>query len=264
MNRTVKLALIWLCAAVFLAVFATILASSNPTRPVAPPLLSPSEYRPLGTDHLGRDEYSRLVYGARLTIGAALAATVITVTIGLVLGALAALGGEAPDRIVVGLSNAALAIPGLLLAMLLIAALEPGFLAIILAIGLGAAPGFTRMSRSIFNGLKTADYVLAARAAGASQPRVIVFHILPNSVRRLSPLATINFAWAIMGVTTLTFLGLAGDPSIPEWGVMLNDGRGYMLEAPRLVLFPGILISLTVISVHAIGKWIASPNAEGN
>jgi peptide/nickel transport system permease protein len=157
------------------------------------------------------------------------------------------------------MSNAALAIPGLLLAMILIAGMGPGITTIVLAVGLGGVPGFTRMSRAVFRELTEAGYVLAAQAVGTSQIRIIRSHIFPNSLRKLAPVGTINFAWAILGITTLTFLGLAGDPSIPEWGVMLNDGRGYLFEAPWLVLLPGILISTTVIVVHALGKRIGEP-----
>lgn len=259
MNWPLRLSIIWLCAVTVLVIFAPVFTPYNPMHPIADPLLSPKEHPPSGTDHLGRDEWSRLLYGGRTTLGASFAATTITLVLGLVLGATSAILGGPSDRVIVGMSNAALAIPGLLLAMILIAGMGPGITAIVLAVGLGGAPGFTRMSRSVFRELREAGYVLAAQAVGTSQIRIISSHILPNSLRKLAPVATINFAWAILGITTLTFLGLAGDPSIPEWGVMLNDGRGYLFEAPWLVLLPGILISTTVIVVHAIGKRIGDP-----
>ncbi|MFA9491146.1 MAG: ABC transporter permease [Anaerolineales bacterium] len=256
MNWSLRLSIIWLCAVSILVIFAPVFTPYNPVHPIADPLLSPKAHPPSGTDHLGRDEWSRLLYGGRTTLGASFAATTITVVLGLVLGATAAIFGGPSDRVIVGISNAALAIPGLLLAMILIAGMGPGIMAIVLAVGIGGIPGFTRMSRSVFRELRETGYVLAAQAVGTSQIRIIRSHIFPNSLRKLAPVATINFAWAILGITTLTFLGLAGDPSIPEWGVMLNDGRGYLFEAPWLVLLPGLLISTTVIVVHAVGKRI--------
>ncbi len=259
MSGSLRLSILWLCAVTFLVAFAPVFTPFNPVHPIGDPLLSPSEHAPFGTDHLGRDEWSRLLYGGRTTLWASIAATAITVILGLVFGAIAAILGGPSDRVIVGISNAALAIPGLLLAMIIIAGMGTGIAAIVLAVGLGGIPGFTRMTRSVFRELKESGYVLAAQAVGTSQIRIMRSHIFPNSLRKLAPVVTINFAWAILGITTLTFLGLAGDPSFPEWGVMLNDGRGYLFDAPWLVLLPGTLISMTVIAVHAAGKRIGEP-----
>ncbi|MGD8864810.1 MAG: ABC transporter permease, partial [Anaerolineales bacterium] len=184
---------------------------------------------------------------------AALLATTITLIIGASLGLLAVLYPHWIDSIILTFSNAALAIPGLLLAMLFVAAMGPGYLTVILAIGLGGAPGFVRLSRSVFAQISGEGYVEVARALGASKFRIAFKHILLNAIGPLTSLCTTYFAWAFMGITTLTFLGLAGDPSIPEWGAMMNSGRAYLIQAPWLALIPGTLISITILAVHHIG-----------
>jgi peptide/nickel transport system permease protein len=157
------------------------------------------------------------------------------------------------DRILVWLTNATLAIPGLLLAMLLVAGLGPGLDTVILAVGFGGAPGFMRLSRTIFQQVRQQGYVTASIALGGGRWWITTAHLLPNAARQLTSLATTHFAWALLGTTTLAFLGLAGDPSRPDWGTMLNQGRRYLVSAPHLALLPGLLISLTILAVHTLG-----------
>jgi peptide/nickel transport system permease protein len=208
---------------------------------------------PLGTDSLGRDFFARLLYGGRQTLGAALLAVCLTVGLGSLLGLIAALAPSWIDRMLVWLTNATLAIPGLLLAMLLVAGLGPGLDTVILAVGFGGAPGFMRLSRTIFQQVRQQGYVTAAVALGAGRWWITTAHLLPNAARQLMSLATTHFAWALLGTTTLAFLGLAGDPSRPDWGTMLNQGRRYLISAPHLALLPGLLISLTILAVHTLG-----------
>lgn len=250
---TALLAVLWLTTVVLLAIFGPFTTPASPFQPVAPPLASPSAHAPLGSDSLGRDLYARLVYGARRSLVAASTATALTVFIGTSLGLLSILYPAWLDAVILMFSNAALAIPGLLLAMLFVAALGPGYDTVILAIGLGGAPGFLRLSRSVFAQLIEEEYVDAARAVGAGKLHLAWRHLLPNAQGQLLSLSTTHFAWAFMGITTLTFLGLAGDPSIPEWGVMMNSGRVHLIGTPRLAILPGVLISLTIISVHHLG-----------
>ena len=248
------LSILWLASMVMLALTAPIITSANPFQPVSDPLQSPSEYPPLGTDALGRDFYTRIAYGARLSISIPLLATLLTVIIGTALSLTASSLGGLSDRIILALSNAALAIPGLLLAMLLVAGFGPGIPTVIIAVGLGGIPIFVRLSRSIFLGIWRSGYVDAAYALGSKQSRIAFFHVLPNAAPQLTSLATTYFAWAFMGATTLTFLGFTGDPSLPEWGAMLNTGRLHLMQAPSLAVVPGLLISLTILSIHFLGE----------
>ncbi|MFA9403229.1 MAG: ABC transporter permease [Anaerolineales bacterium] len=248
------LCILWLVAMVLMALIAPIISSADPYKPIGRPLLSPQDHPPLGTDALGRDFFARITYGARLSLSIPLLATLLTVLIGTTISLTAIVGGGLSDRSILALTNAALAIPGLLLAMLLVAGFGPGIPTVVIAVGLGGIPGFVRLSRSIFLGIKEMGFIDAAYALGASRTRVALAHLLPNAAPQLFSLATTHFAWAFMGTTTLTFLGLSGDPSVPEWGAMLNSGRLHLVQAPWLTIIPGILISLTILTIHYLGE----------
>jgi len=248
------LCILWLAVMVLMALIAPIISSADPYKPIGRPLLSPQDHPPLGTDALGRDFFARITYGARLSLSIPLLATLLTVLIGTTISLTAIVGGGLSDRSILALTNAALAIPGLLLAMLLVAGFGPGIPTVVIAVGLGGIPGFVRLSRSIFLGIKEMGFIDAAYALGASRTRVALAHLLPNAAPQLFSLATTHFAWAFMGTTTLTFLGLSGDPSVPEWGAMLNSGRLHLVQAPWLTIIPGILISLTILTIHYLGE----------
>lgn len=247
--------LAWLITAAALSLGAPLLSARSPFVPALPPLAPPQGGALAGADELGRDLLARLLYGGRFTLGASFLATLIAVATGTLLSALMALSARL-DRWLMMLTNAALAIPGLLFALLLVALSGLGFGTVVLAVGFGGVPGFIRMARLIFQRIRKETYVLAAITAGARWPRVARSHLIPNAAAELLPIAALFFAWSLMGLTTLTFLGLAGDPSLPEWGAMLNEGRAYLAEAPRLALLPGAAISLTILSVHNLGSWL--------
>jgi peptide/nickel transport system permease protein len=259
----VALAIAWLGAILVFALLAPLLSTHDPFQPVAAPLNGPSLSMPLGSDALGRDVWSRLAYGARLTLAAATLSTTLTVVIGSVLGLAAAASGGWTDRTIVAAANATLAIPGLVLAMLIVAAIGPSLTAVVLAVGLGAVPGFARLARTTFLQVRERAYVTASGALGAGRWWRARHHLLPNAWPSLASLTTTHFAWALLGITTLTFLGLAGDPSLPEWGAMLNSGRQHLLDAPRLALLPGLAIALTVIAVHRLGDRSAAGGSSG-
>ncbi len=252
-----RTAWIWIGCLVLIAITAPLLAPHNPRTPIGEPITAPGKMAVLGTDALGRDLLSRLIFGARYSFTSTLAATLITVGLGLSLSLLATTYGGIADRLLVGLANTGLAIPGLLLAMLLVAAVGPGLPTVILAVGLGGSPGFIRLSRSILNSYIHEGYVDAAKAMGAGHARIAIYHLIPNAFPQLLALSTTHYAWAFLGTTTLTFLGLAGDPALPEWGAMLDAGRTYLVQAPALSLLPGILISLTVLAIHQIGEGVS-------
>lgn len=242
----------WIMGLVLISVLGPLLMTLEPSQPVADSLLSPRTHPPLGTDALGRDFFSRVLYGSRWTLVAGSLAAAITVLGGTSLGLAASVSVRWIDRFLIGLINAALAIPGLLFALLLTASMGPGFRTVILAIGFGLVPGYTRLARAIFLQVRQEEFILAARSLGARPISIAFRHILPNGLRGLMSLAALHFSWSLMGITTLTFLGLSGDPSIPELGALLNAGRQYIRTAPHLSLIPGTIISLMVLAVYHI------------
>lgn len=261
----VRLSLAWLALVALVSLLYPVVSHESPFQPMASAITPPSARFPLGTDSLGRDAWVRLAYGGRVTIGASLLATLMTVLLGGAAGLAAAMGQGWVDRFLMWCMNIMLAIPGLLLAMVLVAGMGPGLGTTILAVGIGGMPGFARLARSAMVQARRTGYIVAAEALGATPLWNAFRHLLPNLAGQLTSLATIHFAWAVMGITTLTFLGLAGDPSIPEWGNMLNASRTHLVEAPWLALSPGLAISATILAVHHIGQTIgagASPRAS--
>ncbi len=244
---------IWLATLILLGWVLPLIHPLEPFQPIADPLLSPLSRPPLGTDALGRDFLSRIVFGVQLTLQAGVLAASITILSGIVLAMLAVLSKAWIDRLILGLINAGLAIPGLLFALLLTASLGPGYQTVILAVGFGLVPGYARLARSVFLQVRQAEYIVAARAVGSRPFRIAMQHILPNAISGIASTSALHFSWAIMGITTLTFLGLSGDPSIPELGALLNVGRQHLQTAPQLALIPGTLISLTILAIYRLG-----------
>ncbi len=242
---------------VLISIFAPLFAQHDPYAPITQPLSDPGPQSPLGTDALGRDLWSRFVYGGRISLSTSIAAALIAVLLGTAVGLISALWETHLDRLMLWATNTALAIPGLLLAMLLVTVMGPGMDVVLLAVGLGGAPAFAQPARILFRQLASREYVTAARALGAGRLRIAFRHLLPNARGELISLATTHLAWAFMGITTLTFLGLAGDPALPEWGAMLNEGRKHLIETPLLAVLPGAVISLTILSIHALGDWLS-------
>jgi peptide/nickel transport system permease protein len=190
-------------------------------------------------------------------LGLSYSAAAISIAVGVVIGLLSTELPQLLGRLTMWIVNAFLAIPGLLFAMILVGGLGPGIITVILAVGIGGGPGFARISRTIFHQVQSQKHLEASAALGASRGWIVWFHILPNALSQLVSLATIHTAWAFLGMTTLTFLGFAGDPSIAEWGSMLNAGRLHLFERPLLALLPGVLISLTIIATHNLGAWLS-------
>ncbi len=261
------LALAWWLTVIVVAVLAPWLAGNSPTQPIAPALTAPAAGLLLGADDLGRDLWSRMVWGSRVSLAAAVSAATLTVLLGGTVGLAAAVLRGWVERGSLWLANAMLAVPGLLLALVLVAGLGPGLPAVILAVGLGGAPGYARLARTAFLQVSEEGYVAAAQALGASRLHIALRHLVPNASAALLSMATVHVAWSFMGTTTLTFLGLAGDPSIPEWGAMMNAGRTVLTTTPWPALIPGLAISLTILSTYSIGGYLARrslPGARGS
>lgn len=253
-QRGVWLSVSWLILLYLASWLIPLALPADPFQPVAEPLLTPRAHPPFGTDALGRDFLSRLIYAVRMTLNAGMLAAAITILSGITLALIAALSKSWFDQILMGILNAALAIPGLLFALLLTASMGPGFRTVILAIGFGLVPGYARLARAMFLQVRGAEYIDAARSLGSKPARIAIVHLLPNALSGVAASSALHFSWAIMGITTLTFLGLSGDPSIPELGALLDAGRQYLQIAPHLALLPGSILSLTILAIFRVSE----------
>jgi ABC-type dipeptide/oligopeptide/nickel transport system permease subunit len=246
---------------VFVAIFAPLIAPSDPREPNLLALAQaggccpgPSWHHLFGLDQLGRDEFSRIVYGARTSLLVGLVAVSVGLSAGLVIGATAGFLGGFVDSILMRAMDIMLAIPGLLMAIGIVAALGPGLWQIMVAVGIVNIPVFARLLRGSVLAQKENDFVLAARAIGVPRRKILVSHIIPNAIAPVIVQGTLAMATAIIDVAGLGFLGLgASDPSTPEWGTMLTDVERYFQSAIHLAIFPGAAIVLSVLGFNLIG-----------
>jgi len=217
-------------------------------------LQPPSRAHPMGRDEFGRDVFSRVLYGARVSLRVGITVVAICASVGTLIGALAGYYGGWTDRIVSGfLFNAFLAFPGILLALAMIAFLGPGVNNLILALSIIGWVSYARLIRGQVLKVKELEFVQAARAMGASDARILWRHILPNVVQPLIVQATLGVAGAVLAEASLSFLGLGVQEPMPSWGKMLDSGRAYLTTAPHLVLFPGLAIATTVLAFNFAG-----------
>lgn len=207
----------------------------------------------LGTDHLGRDVASRLLFGGRLSLGATLVASLSVTGVGLVLGMLAGYLRGAVDTVVSRVVDVVLAFPMLLLALVVTGVLGPSLRNVVVAVVLAAWAGYARIVRGVTLSEREQPYIEAARAAGASEARVVVRHILPNIVAPIIVLTTIDMGTILLAVSALSFLGLGAKPPVAEWGAMLAEARAYLRAAPQLMVFPGAAIFLSVLAFNLLG-----------
>ena len=233
---------------VLVAIFAPQLAPYDPTKPDFMAILqAPSSKYLLGTDEVGRDLLSRLIYGARASIQAGLLAVLIAVVIGVPLGLLSGyLRGWLDQLVIMRLADAMIAFPTIVLALALAAALGGNLTTAMLAIGIGSAPAFIRLARAQALGLREQEFVEAARALGNRSSKVMLKHVFPNIIGPLLVQTSIAIAAAILAETALSFLGLGVQPPTPSWGSILRIGTGYMQQAPWLSIYPGLSIFVTV------------------
>jgi peptide/nickel transport system permease protein len=214
----------------------------------------PSAEHWFGVDDLGRDQFSRVVYGARYSLLIGVVAVTVGVSIGMLLGAFSGFFGGKSDTLIMRLMDIMLSIPGLLMAIGIAAMLGPGLSSVMIAIGVVNIPIFARLLRGSVLGQKGADFVLAARATGVPRRKILVSHILPNSISPVIVAATLALATAIIDAAGLGFLGLGPqDPSTPEWGTMLTNTVRYLQTAPHLAIIPGLAIVVSVLGFNLIG-----------
>lgn len=240
--------------AVFLGVFAPYIAPYDPSAQDLPSKLQlPSRQYIMGTDNLGRDIFSRVVYGARNTLGGATIALIILTTIGVVIGGVAGFTGGAVDLVLMRITDAMLSFPYLVLALGLAAAFSPSLLTVILAISITWWGHFARVVRGMVLSIRENVYIEAAHALGVGKFRILTRHILPNVITPILVLATVDLGLVILAVAALSYLGLGIQPPEPEWGMMLNEARLYMFIAPHIMIFPGLLIFITVLASNLLG-----------
>lgn len=258
-NPVAILGAVLIAAFVVVAAFAPWLAPHSPTHgDLSQITLShvpgPSGGHWLGLDTQGRDELSRILYGARASLLIGIVSLAAGAGIGLLLGALAGGFGGWVDSVLMRLTDIMLAVPGLLFAIAVAALLGPSLKSVMIAIAVVNVPVFARLLRASMLGQREADYVLAARSLGVKQRTVVLRHVLPNSLAPVIVQGTLSLATAIIDAAGLAFLGLgSADPSVPEWGRMLADTQQYLTSAPQLALFPGIAIVLSVLGFNLLG-----------
>lgn len=260
-NRLAMFAIVWILIVVVIAVTADLWVpsvlgdpnASDTATMVMNSRLAPSLQHPFGTDTLGRDVLSRVIYGARISLTVGIVATGISTAIGLVMGALAAYYGGIWDTIIMRLADIFLAFPYTLFVIAMIAVIGNGIQNVFIAIGILGWPSIARVFRSAILSVKESDYVDAARSMGASDARIIARHIFPNSVASIVVYATMNIGGAILTESALSFLGLGVVPPDPSWGTLIQEGQKYLQTEPWLMIMPGIAILTTVLAFTLLG-----------
>ena len=235
------------------ALLVSFLPLRDPLLPSAQRLAAPSVEFPFGTDALGRDLLSRVLYGARLSIEVAVLSVAIATAVGGTLGLVAGYLGGVADLVIGRVMDVFFAFPAILLALGIVAALGPDPRNVIIAIAVVYTPIFARVVRGPVLALKARDFVEAARAIGATQRRIVIRHIVPNLLSTLIVQVSLALSWAVLTEGALSFLGLSAQPPAPSWGVMLNEGRQYLEFATHLAIFPGLAIMIAVLGFNLLG-----------
>ncbi|MDQ2786418.1 MAG: ABC transporter permease [Chloroflexota bacterium] len=253
-NRAAVAGAIILAIEIILAVGAPIFARYDPIeQDFSVALQGPTHAHLFGTDDVGRDLLSRVMYGARISLSVGLIAVGIGSITGVILGVIAGFYGGVIDTLLLRFMDVLLAFPGILLALAVVAVLGPGLYNVMIAVGFGGIPAYTRLARASTLSVRERDYVLAARAIGCPNGRIMGRYILPNVIPPVIVLATLGIAGAIITAAGLSFIGVGAQPPSPEWGAMLSLGRQYLQRAWWVTVFPGLAIMLTVLSVNMVG-----------
>lgn len=257
-NRSAQIGGLILILLVFASLAAPLITDKDPNK-TEPSLAlkSPSLQYPMGTDNIGRDTFTRFLYGGRLSLRIGLTGITIGAVIGILFGLISGYTGGWVDAAISWLTDVLMSFPDILLALAIIAILGPGITNAMLAIGIAFVPSFMRLTRSSVLSLRDMTYVEAARAMGSSDARILLRHILPNSIRTLLVLITLGIGSSILAGAALNFLGLGAEPPTAEWGAMLNAGMKFVRQAWWLTVFPGAGIFLAVLSINLIGDAVS-------
>ncbi len=243
-----------LLAFLLVAILAPVLAPYDPELgALAASRQPPSSQHWMGTDNLGRDILSRIVYGTRISMQVGVIAVAIGLVVGVPLGAISAYVGGKTDLALQGVVDIMMAFPGLLLAIVVVSVLGFGLEKAMIALGIVSIPRFFRLVRASVLALKNDVFVEAAAATGCSHTRILFRHILPNALSPVIVFATLRFAQTLLFAAALGFIGLGAQPPTPEWGVMLADGRKFLRTSPYMAIFPGLAITLAVLGLNLVG-----------
>lgn len=253
-NNLNVVGLLFVSLVVLSAVFAPAIAPEGPNeQDLFDRLESPSAEHPMGTDQLGRDVLSRLLYGARISLRIAVVVVAITLAIGTAVGLVAGYAGGWVDEALMRVVDVLLAFPGILLALVIAGILGPSLTNIMIALAVVGWTQYARIIRGSVLSVKEEEFVKSAQLMGVSRARILLRHILPNVVTPVVVLATMDMAYVILGTAGLSFLGLGAQPPTPEWGTMLSQGRNYVDTAWWIVNFPGLAIMITVLGFNLLG-----------
>ncbi len=253
-NKGALAGLIILLLLILAAIFAPLITTYDPIK-IDPPsrTLPPSRDHWMGTDGFGRDIYTRVVYGARVSLPVGLIAVGIAATVGAILGLIAGYYGRWADGIIMRIIDVLLAFPNIMLALVIVAILGPSIRNVMIAVGIGEIPRYTRLIRGQVLSARELLYVEAAKVVGVGTPTILYRHILPNVVSPVVVLATLSVGSAILAAAGLSFLGLGAQPPRPEWGAMLADGRQFLRSHWWVASMPGVAIAMTVLSINMFG-----------
>jgi len=255
-NKMAMLGLVILVMLALTAIFADVIADYD-TKVIAQDiknrLQGPSMEHWCGTDEFGRDIFARLVHGSRVSLVVGLISVSISLLMGGAFGAIAGYYGGRVDNVIMRIMDIFLAVPSILLAMTIVAALGTSLINVMLAIGVSGIPGYARIVRASVMSIKDQEFVEASRAIGAKSPTTIFREILPNCLAPIIVQATLSVAGAILSTASLSFIGLGVQPPSPEWGAMLSGGRNYLRDALHLTLFPGLAIVITILALNLLG-----------
>jgi len=257
-DRAAVVSAAFLVLMIIVSLLAPLIAPMDPTVTNLPKRLLPpgSPGHLLGTDELGRDMLSRLIWGGRVSLFVGFIAVLIAMSAGVVVGLLAGYFGGWVDSVIMRLIDILMAFPSLLLAIAVVAALGPGLTNAMLAVSIVGIPYYARIVRGSVLSLRNQEFVQAARVIGAGDLRIIVYHILANSLAPLIVAATLDVGWMIMAAAGLSFLGLGAQPPTAEWGVMLSAGRQQIRNAPHISILPGLMIFLVVLALNFLGDGV--------
>ncbi|WP_127593968.1 nickel transporter permease [Paenibacillus lautus] len=239
---------------IVVAIIGPLLTQYDPTKvDYSTKLLKPSADHWFGTDHNGRDIFTRIIHGMRLTLSVGFISVIIGAAFGVVLGIISGYYGGKWDALIMRITDVMLAFPGILLALAVVSVLGKNLFNVIIAVSIFSIPTFARVVRGSTLAVRKLEYIDAMRSLGASDGRIIFGHILPNITSPIIVQATLRIAVAILTASGLSFLGLGAQPPTPEWGAMLNDGRNYIMDHPHVALFPGLSIVFVVIAFNLLG-----------